>query len=129
MPCPNCGKSLWFVRMICPFCNKPLDPPPRPKSVTVICIIILALCGIGLLASFGNEAMVPGRLRHPIRFALFYGGIAIAFISATFALFGHNWARWLLVIWLTYNLTVGILVHASISFILMRALVLVAAGY
>ena len=129
MNCPNCGKSLWFVRMACPFCQAQIKAPARPKSVTVTCVIILVLCGLGFLASLGNQAMVPDRTHHPIRFALFYGGIGVAFLSGTFAFLGHNWARWLLIVWLAYNVAVGILVQASLMFILLRAFVLAATGY
>jgi len=30
MKCPNCGKSLWFVKTVCPFCSKPLGAGFQP---------------------------------------------------------------------------------------------------
>jgi len=33
MNCPKCGKSLWFVRSFCPFCEaKIVVPPPLPAA-------------------------------------------------------------------------------------------------
>ena len=32
MKCPNCGKSLWFVQDVCPFCKTAIARDPKPAS-------------------------------------------------------------------------------------------------
>ncbi|MEI2723257.1 MAG: hypothetical protein V9H26_06835 [Verrucomicrobiota bacterium] len=48
MKCPNCKKSLWFVRSFCPFCSTNINVLPRPKSVTVLCWCLIG-SGISLV--------------------------------------------------------------------------------
>jgi len=103
MKCPNCQKSLWFLRTFCPFCNTSISSAPRPKSVTVVCWVFIALSCIGLLR-VGAGALVPEfrqyysqlKAAHPIQYASLFAFPILIGVSSAFALLGHNWARWLL---------------------------------
>ncbi len=103
MICPNCGRSLWFVRDFCPFCKNQLLAPQRPKSITVISLLAI-LSGIGsavvVLAPAAREVMArTSTLTHFLTFA----SIALQTISGVAMLRGSNWARWAFVVTLAYN--------------------------
>jgi hypothetical protein len=98
MNCPNCAKNLWFLRTFCPFCKTSIDAPARPKSVTVVCGAMIAISCVALLASLSRTSLIPSWSRHPVWRSLFYVGLAVIFLSGASALFGHNWARWLLLV-------------------------------
>ena len=103
MKCPNCGKSLWFVRHFCPFCKTQFLAPPRPKSVTVIsCLAIVS--GIAqafvVLSPAARELMAGMSIVN--RF-LTFASIALLAIAGVVMLRGFNWARWTFVVTVAYN--------------------------
>jgi hypothetical protein len=79
---------------------------------------------LAVLAALSHSPLIPSWSRHPVLHALFYVGLAVIFVSAAFALFGHNWARWLLVGWLGYNIGTSVLTHVSLNILCVRALAL-----
>jgi hypothetical protein len=58
-----------------------------------------------LFAEFGKYYSHV-RSERPVEHALLYIGPVLQILSSAFVLFGHNWARWLLVSWVGF-LTVG----------------------
>src|SRR6266404_324411 len=105
MNCPNCGKSLWFVRNFCPFCKTHIVAPPRPRSVAAICWLALVVGGLALLAIIASNAqghLAGYRSRHPLLHAWFCAGPVVAILCGAFMLRGADWARWLLVLWFGY---------------------------
>jgi hypothetical protein len=132
MKCPNCGKSLWFVRTFCPFCKASINAPSRPQSVKVVCWVFITLNCLALfyvLISGKTEPRLPDRSLHPVLYAFCFAGPACNILSGACALFGHNWARWLLVTCLVGNAVGGVILHAGPTFLFGRLLLLGIAGY
>lgn len=103
MICPNCRKSLWFVRDHCPFCKNQLVAPPRPTSVTVISWLAI-VSGLGsafvVLSPAARDVMAKtSMLTHLLTFA----SIGLQTISGAVMLRGFNWARWAFVMTVAYN--------------------------
>jgi len=143
MRCPNCGRSLWFVRTFCPFCKTKIIAPARPKSVTVVGWMFIVLgCGLlfyimALLPPNEQEYLAQLRSRHPVQAIFFYASPVLSLLGAAFVLLGQNWARWLLVGYLGLNVAVSVsfgpALHSpngSVRFLtISRGLVFVIVGY
>jgi hypothetical protein len=96
----------------------------RPLSVTVISAIFLAAGVVGL-AYHAMEFKAQG----PFQYDVFWVCLVrlVAVVCAVFMLRAHNWARWLLVIWIAYHVVLSAL-H-SISELIMHTLLLMVVAY
>ena len=104
MNCPNCAKSLWFIRTFCPFCKTRIAAPPRPRSVTNISWVALVFGGVVLLvlltkASGAERYMADFRSHHPFLYAHMWAGPIVSMVCGIGMLRGFNWARWLFALW------------------------------
>ena len=130
--CPHCLVSVAFQQDgTCPSCrrnrNDPADPTarlsaprrevicPRPTSITVIAWFLIVAASINLATSIGNlnnplvkDLMAKSPLPASAQFALLYLGLAVSLVSGIGMLMGHNWARWLYVIWSAFAFVVGL---------------------
>jgi hypothetical protein len=110
MKCPSCGKSLWFVRELCPFCKRAIPAPPRPRSVTVISWVFILIGGIALLTSMlpklpgGEQQAAEFKAQHPFLHAFLFFELILAVVCGAGMLRGWNWARWVLVLFFGYNI-------------------------
>lgn len=133
MKCPNCKKSLWFVRSFCPFCSTNINAPPRPKSVTVLCWCLIG-SGISLVfLSFVDTELQSYLERlgsvHPAQRVFFFVGPVLCLVLGGFTLFGHNWARWSLVTWLGVNVLISVVNQSAMHLIFLRVLLAAATAY
>jgi len=96
----------------------------RPLSVTIIGWLFIVVGTIGLLYH-GNEL----RSRHPFPTDLVWVCLVrlIAIVSGAFLLRGHNWARWLVLIWMAYHVGLGVL-H-SWSDVVTHSLILIVIAF
>jgi hypothetical protein len=108
----------------------------RPRSITIISWIFIAVGSVSLLAGLlplvdtaAAHRIVMLKAQHPVEFWLtpFVGILAI--ISGVFMLYGFNWARWLLVVWLGYHVVISalnslfeVLVHALLFAVVLYCL-------
>jgi hypothetical protein len=103
MLCPNCGKSLWFVRSFCPFCKTGILAPRRPKSITIISWLAIVAGGgsaLVLLSPAAREVMAAtSTLAHLLTFA----SIGLQTLSGLVMLRGFNWGRWAFIVTNGYN--------------------------
>ena len=83
----------------------------RPRSITVISWIFIALGSIGFLASLLPyvDADSAQRLAYLKGHWVVHVARIIGFVSGLFMLYGFNWARWLLVIWIVFHLIISAL--------------------
>jgi hypothetical protein len=81
----------------------------RPRSITIISWIFIVFGSIALLASLleifntataQRGAYLKGHWMIPVVRLL-------ALVAGVFMLYGFNWARWLLVVWLAYHVVLG----------------------
>jgi len=92
----------------------------RPRSVTVISWIFIAFGGIALLTSLLSPVDALRHIAdHPFEYAPIYVARILAVLCGVFMLYGFNWARWLLVVWIGYHVILsalhsplGLLVHS-----------------
>ena len=95
----------------------------RPLSITIIGWLFMIFGSIALLSGLlpltgANSAQLIAEFKshwmvHLSRFA--------AIVSGLFMLRGHNWARWLLVVWIVFHIVLGalhgwlqLLIHVAI---------------
>jgi hypothetical protein len=84
----------------------------RPLSITVISWIFIAFGGIALLVSLMPLAGPSAANRiaeRPLEFWLVPVIQVLALVSGVFMLYGFNWARWLLVVWIGYHIILSAL--------------------
>lgn len=88
----------------------------RPKSVTVICWILIVMGGLSIIpvltGQMNNpkamELMSQSPLPLPVQYAMIYLGLAVTFVSGIAMLKGKNWARLLYVGWSIIGFIIGI---------------------
>jgi hypothetical protein len=79
--------------------------PKRPISVLLIAVLYIAVGTIGFAYHF-TEFYAHGAFR--------YDGALIeltevsAIISGVFMLLGHNWARWLAIVWIAFHVVLSV---------------------
>lgn len=103
----------------------------RPLSITLISWLFIAVGGIGLLAGFTAllESTAPPRIAEPsFEFWLSQAVRFCAIVSGVFMLYGFNWARWLLVVWLGYHVILSVL-HSPFELIVHSLLFAVVAYF
>jgi len=86
----------------------------RPLSVTIIGWLFIVLGVITFLAGLQpfikiiTEGDIPSLTSHEILdLALASITRLLAIIAGTFVLYGFNWARWLLVIWMGFHIVIS----------------------
>ncbi|MBN1378683.1 MAG: hypothetical protein JXA04_05565 [Gammaproteobacteria bacterium] len=87
----------------------------RPKSITVICWILIVMAAISLITStlsmnnpIAREIMEKSPLPINIQYAFMFVGLAVMLISGVVMLKGQNWGRWLYVGWSLFGFVIGI---------------------
>jgi hypothetical protein len=83
----------------------------RPLSITVISWIFIAFGGIALLTNLiplADPSAAPRMAEHRFEFWLISVIQFIALICGVFMLYGFNWARWLLVVWVGYHIILSV---------------------
>src|SRR5262245_17154003 len=101
----------------------------RPPSITVISWMFIVFGSIALLTSLLPPADLAAAQRmaeHPFDFWFIPITRMLAALCGVFMLYGFNWARWLLVVWVGYHVILSVL-HSPLELlahILLFALVL-----
>jgi hypothetical protein len=87
----------------------------RPKSITVVCWILIAMGGISLVTSifsFNNpvaqELMSKSPIPISIQYVMMFVGLLITIICGIAMLKGMNWARLLYIGWSIIGFIIGI---------------------
>jgi uncharacterized membrane protein HdeD (DUF308 family) len=81
----------------------------RPPSIIVIGILFILLGTITLVHALVELINTTDRLTDlKSHWMIYLSGIA-AIVGGVFLLKGHNWARWLLVLWMAFHIVVGAL--------------------
>jgi hypothetical protein len=101
----------------------------RPRSITVISWIFIVFGGISFIASLlpWLGPALPQRIaEQPFDYLLIPGIRILAALCGVFMLYGFNWARWLLVIWIVYHVILGalhswlqLIVHGMLSAVIL----------
>ena len=95
----------------------------RPRSVTVISWIFIAVGSIALLTSLlpktpeTQQRLAEFRSEHSLQNVLIFAGPVLAVICGVFMLLRFNWARWLLVVWFGINV-LGNVLHSPLRLLL-----------
>jgi hypothetical protein len=144
MKCPNCGKSLWFLRSFCPFCKTKIAAAPRPKSVTVVGWVVLVSSFISLFAGvvfLGPEErryLAQFRAHHPFQWAVSHASPVITILCSIGVLLGHNLARCVLLAAIGWNILRGVATGStlhppndvsSLPLLACQALFILVVGY
>ena len=83
----------------------------RPRSITVISWIFIAVGSItlvtGLLPNVNTTA--AQRIAELKTHWFVHVSRILALLSGVFMLYGFNWARWLLVVWLVFHVIISVL--------------------
>lgn len=76
----------------------------RPISVTIIALVFLAT-GLAGLAALAAEIVTHHGVGHDL---VWVGALRfVAVVCGVFLLRGHNWARWLAVVWLAVHVMIS----------------------
>ncbi|HWP53919.1 MAG TPA: hypothetical protein VN476_07260 [Pyrinomonadaceae bacterium] len=90
----------------------------RPLSITIISWLFIVFGAIALVAGLwplihlNGAQLVTDLEKH----WMVYLSRSAQIIAGVFMLYGQNWARWLLVVWLTFHVVIGAL-HSPFHFI------------
>jgi hypothetical protein len=86
----------------------------RPRSITIISWIFIVLGAVtlifGLLPPIDESAAQQSAdpaARHPLDHAYVHVIRATAIVCGVAMLYGHNWGRWLLVVWIAGHVLIG----------------------
>jgi hypothetical protein len=82
----------------------------RPLSITVIGWLFVAAGGVGLVYH-ATEFKAGAPFQYDVLWVCLVRLLAI--LAGVFMLRGHDWARWLLVVWMAYHLILGAFHSAS----------------
>ena len=87
----------------------------RPTSVTVIAWVLIVMGGISLISTtvminnpMAHDLMSKSPISIPVQYAMAYIGSLIMIVSGIAMLGGHNWARFLYVVWSAIGFVIGI---------------------
>jgi hypothetical protein len=104
---------------------QPMDTKRKcPLSVIVIGCLFAAAGAIGIV-HHANEFNVHSPEQQDL--ILVSSIRLLAVVAAVFLFFGHNWARWLLIIWLAFHIVLS--AFHSVSQVLMHSLLLGIVAY
>ena len=83
----------------------------RPLSITIISWLFMILGSIALLSALlplsgANTAQLLAEFK--THWMVYLARLA-AVVSGLFMLRGHNWARWLLVVWIAFHIVLSVL--------------------
>ena len=81
----------------------------RPRSIIVIGLLFILLGIITLVHAVMELINADQRLSDLQRHWMIYLSGFAAIVGGAFLLKGHNWARWLLVLWMIFHIVVGAL--------------------
>jgi hypothetical protein len=97
----------------------------RPRSITIISWILIVFGSIALLTGLLPNVNITAAQRIAEFNGHWYVHLSrlVMVLSGVFMLYGFNWARWLLVVWLAFHVIIGIL-HSSFQ-LLVHSLLLV----
>jgi hypothetical protein len=87
----------------------------RPVSITIISWIFIGFCSIAVLGGLLPPADDSAAKRaaeyaaeHPLESGLIHQAVrGIPILCGVFMLYGHNWARWLLAVWVGFHIVVA----------------------
>ena len=92
----------------------------RPTSITVIAWLlmvsaasILVISTVYLNNPIVQELMAMSPIPIPAQYVMTYLELAVGFISGVAVLKGHNWGRWLYVVWFAIGFIIGLAVAAN----------------
>ena len=91
----------------------------RPLSITIISLLFIAMGGIGFLASLLPyfDASAAQRIGEFKAHWIVHLSRILALVSGVFMLYGFNWARWLLVVWIGFHIIISAL-HSPLQLLL-----------
>jgi hypothetical protein len=92
----------------------------RPLSITVISWIFIAFGGIALLIALlplADSAAAQRIAETPFEFWLIQVTQIFAVLCGVFMLYGFNWARWLLLVWVGYHVILSVM-HSPLELLL-----------
>ena len=96
----------------------------RPISVTIISLVLIASGVVGI--AYHSSAF---KAFHPFQFDV--AGVllirVLAVIAGVFMLLGHNWARWLALVWIAAHVVISF--YHSFGQVAIHAVVLVIFAY
>ena|SRR5215813_6092343 len=84
----------------------------RPHSITIISWIFIAFGGVSFLASLlplADSAAAQRIAARPFEYWLIPIVRILALLCGVFMLYGFNWSRWLLVVWVVYHVILSAL--------------------
>jgi uncharacterized membrane protein HdeD (DUF308 family) len=81
----------------------------RPRSIIVISLLFILLGTLTLIHAAWDLVNTEDRLTNLQHHWMIYLSAVAAIIGGAFLLKGHNWARWLLVLWMAFHIVVGAL--------------------
>lgn len=95
--------------------TRPLPSECRPTSITVIAWILIVISVLNLVTGMVNmnnpmvrELMAKSPIPIPLQFTMLYLGLTITLACGVAILKGHNWGRWLYVIWNSVGAAIGL---------------------
>jgi uncharacterized membrane protein len=83
----------------------------RPRSITIISLIFIVFGSIALIAGLlpYGEITVADRLADLQSHWYVHASRILQVCGGVFMLYGFNWARWLVVVWIAFHIVVGAL--------------------
>ena len=101
----------------------------RPRSITVISWIFIVFGSISFLVSLIPyvDAFATSRLAYLKAHWMVHVARMAALVSGVFMLYGFNWARWLLVVWIVFHLILSAL-HSALE-LLMHSVIFAVVLY
>jgi hypothetical protein len=102
----------------------------RPKSVTVICVVLLVLCVLNLLSIASGlwQGASQNLFKVPVAGAEAAIGLILTSVCALYMLRGANWARWLYLCWVGIG-TIGLFFLANWLVILLGVIKTLVFSY
>ena len=95
----------------------------RPVILTIFCCLLILLGAVGIVGHFPVHRAWHGDDAWPLGLEL------ILITAAVFILRGHNWARWLALVWIAFHLAISfydsvgkVIAHTIILLIFVAAL-------
>ncbi len=87
----------------------------RPLSITIISWIFIGFCSVAVLGGLLPAADDAAAQRaaeyaasHPLESGIIHQAVrGTAILCGVFMLYGHNWARWLLTVWVGFHILVA----------------------
>jgi len=81
----------------------------RPRSIIVISLLFILLGAVTLVHAALELIDTTDRLTDLKSHWMIYLSAIAAIVGGVFLFKGHNWARWLLVLWMAFHIVVGAL--------------------